>query len=123
MADLPKQRVTPTRPFQHTGVDYTGPIMLRTTPGRGHKSYKAFIVVFVCMSTKAVHLDVASDYSANAFLAAFRRFTACRGLCQTLYSDCGTNFIGADSQLRSLFTAGNKEAQLIANQLATDRVH
>jgi len=122
MADLPQKRVTPSRPFQHSGVDYAGPVMLRTASGRGHKAHKAFLVVFVCMSTKAVHLDVASDYSANAFLAAFRRFVACRGLCQTLHSDCGTNFVGADSQLRSLFSEKGKEARTIAEQLASDKV-
>jgi len=44
------------------------PIMLRTTAGRG---LKAFVVIFVCMSSKALHLDAASDYSADAFLATF----------------------------------------------------
>lgn len=66
------------------------------TKGRGDKSSKAFIAVFVCMSIKAVHLDVVSDYTAEAFLAALRRFTARRGLCEIIYSDCGTNFVGAD---------------------------
>ncbi|KMQ86784.1 gag-pol protein, partial [Lasius niger] len=122
MGDLPRPRVTPSRPFQHTGVDYAGPIFLRTTKGRGHKSTKAFIAVFVCMSTKAVHLDVASDYTADAFLAALRRFIARRGLCEVMYSDCGTNFAGADRQLRGLFTASSKEGRHIADELARDRI-
>jgi len=67
-------------------------------------------------------LDVASDYSAEAFLAAFRRFVSRRGLCHTLHSDCGTNFVGADAQLRALFTAASQEGKRIAVSLAADRV-
>ena len=103
MGSLPRARVTPSRPFQHTGVDFAGPIWLRTSKGRGHKAYKAFVSVFVCFSSRAVHLEVVSDYSADAFLAAFRRFVARRGVCQAIYSDCGTNSVGADSQLKALF--------------------
>jgi len=94
MADLPRRRVIPARPFLHTGVDYAGPILLRSTRGRGHRAHKAFIVVFVCLSSKAVHLEVVSDYTVEAFLAALRRFTSCRGLCRSLLSDCGTNLLG-----------------------------
>jgi len=74
------------------------------------------------MSTKAVHLDVASDYTAEAFIAALRRFTARRGLCEIIYSDCGTNFVGADRQLRALFVASSKEGRHIADELARDRI-
>lgn len=101
IVDLPSPRVTPVRPFNSTGVDYAGPVMLRTAPGRGHKSTKAFFVVFVCLVTKAVHLNVASSYSAEAFLAVFRRFVSRRGLCAEIYS--GTNFVGADAELRRMF--------------------
>ncbi|KAL6418144.1 hypothetical protein ACFW04_012024 [Cataglyphis niger] len=70
----------------------------------------------------AVHLEVVSDYSADAFLAALRRFTARRGLCRSLQSDCGTNFVGADAQLRAFFTASNPAQRRIADQLANDRI-
>lgn len=122
MGDLPAVRVTPARAFWNTGVDYAGPVWLRTSKGRGHRASKAFIVVFVCFSTRAVYLDVASDYSADAFLAALRRFTARRGLCHSLYSDCGTNFVGADAQLRALFRASNPEGRRIAARVAEERI-
>lgn len=99
MGMLPAARVTPSPPFSHTGVDYAGPIMLRTTKGRGHKAYKGYIAIFVCFATKAVHLEAVSDMSTDAFLAAFRRFTARRGSCSHMYSDNGTNFVGASKHL------------------------
>ncbi|XP_071581043.1 uncharacterized protein [Temnothorax nylanderi] len=122
MGDLPPPRVTPARPFLNTGIDYAGPVWLRTSKGRGQHAAKAFITVFICLSSRAVHLDVASDYSADAFLAALRRFVARRGLCRTLYSDCGTNFVGADAQLRALFSASDPEGRRIAARLAEERI-
>ncbi|XP_071581642.1 uncharacterized protein [Temnothorax nylanderi] len=74
MGDPPRPRVRASRPFTHTGVDYAGPILLRTTKGRGQKAHKGFLVIFVCLSTRAVHLEVASDYTAEAFIAAYKRF-------------------------------------------------
>ncbi|KMQ89843.1 hypothetical protein RF55_10471 [Lasius niger] len=122
MGSLPKARVTPSRPFLHTGVDFAGPIWLRTTKGRGHKAYKAFLAVFVCFSSRAVHFEIVSDYSADAFLTAFRRFTARRRMCQAVYSDCGTNFVGADTRLKALFRAASSEAHRIVGRLSDDGI-
>ncbi|XP_077262598.1 uncharacterized protein LOC143897666 [Temnothorax americanus] len=118
MGDLPPPRVTPSRPFLNTGIDYAGPVWLRTSKGRGHHAAKAFITVFICLSSRAVHLDVASDYSAEAFLAALRRFVARRGLCRALYSDCG----GADAQLKALFSASDQEGRRIAARVAEESI-
>lgn len=122
MGSLPGVRVNPARPFQHTGADYAGPIHLRTTGGRGHRSYKAFVTVFVCLATRAVHLEAVSDYTTSAFLAALHRFTSRRGVCESIHSDCGTNFVGADAELRRLFTAGRPEGQRVAAQLASEGI-
>ncbi|KMQ88090.1 hypothetical protein RF55_12480 [Lasius niger] len=122
MGSLPRARVTSSRPFLHTGVDFAGPIWLRTSKGRGHKAYKAFLSVFVCFSSRAVHLEVVSDYTADAFIAAFRRFVARRGVCQAVYSDCGTNFVGADKQLRALFQAASSDVHRIIGRLADDGI-
>ncbi|XP_046411950.1 uncharacterized protein LOC124175593 [Neodiprion fabricii] len=118
MGNLPRSRVTPARPFQFTVVDYAGPIALKTSPGRGHKTTKAFFVIFVCMVTKAVHLDIASDYSTQAFTAALKRFISRRGLCTELYSDRGTNFVGANAELQKLIRAATSEHNSFTKELA-----
>ncbi|XP_016661601.2 uncharacterized protein LOC107884315 [Acyrthosiphon pisum] len=105
MADLPESRVLQCRPFSCVGVDYAGPIPMRDNKLRKSRTYKAYIAVFVCMSVKAVHLELVSDLSTPAFLAGFDRFVARRGLPTTVYSDCGTNFVGADRQLRQLINS------------------
>lgn len=122
MGDLPQERVTRSRPFYHAGVNYAGPVHLRTSKGRGHKSTKAYIAVFVCFATKAVHLEAVSDYTTEAFLAAYKRFTSRRGLCRTISSHCGTNFVGADAKLRALFASSSSGGLKVAQILTTDGV-
>lgn len=105
MGQLPAARVTPTRPFKSSGVDYAGPIQIRTAKGRGHHAYKGYICLFVCMVTRAVHLEVVSDLTTQGFLAAFKRFVARRGYCTDIWSDNGSNFKGASTELQGLFTS------------------
>lgn len=105
MGNLPGSRLASTRPFLTCGVDYAGPMILRLYSGRCNRTTKAYIALFVCFSTKALHLELVSDLSTNAFLAAFRRFTSRRGKCADIYSDCGTNFVGAQKELRELHAA------------------
>jgi len=69
---------------------------------RKARQYKVYIVVFICMTVKAVHLEIVLDATTDAFLAAFDRFVARRGLPQDIYSNCGSNFVGAAKQLKML---------------------
>ena len=62
MTPLSAARVTPARTFSRTGLDYAGPFQLRTTKGCGHKSYKGYVCVFICLVTRAIHLEVVSDF-------------------------------------------------------------
>lgn len=105
MGQLPTARVTPSRPFKCSGVDYAGPISIRTSKGRGQHSYKGYICLFVCMATKAVHIEAVTDLSTQGFLAAFKRFVSRRGICSDIWSDNGTNFLGASKELHTLFAA------------------
>lgn len=100
MGDLPPARVNRTRPFYHTGVDFTGFVDVRSAKGRGVTCTKGYIAVFVCMVTKAVHLELVSDLTASAFLAALKRLSARRGSPGHIYSDNGTNFIKANRVLQ-----------------------
>ncbi|XP_029670916.1 uncharacterized protein LOC115240087 [Formica exsecta] len=120
MGQLPSSRISPSRPFLNTRVDYAGPITLKTWRGRGAKCHKGWLAIFVCFSTSAVHLEAVTDYSTEGFIAAYRRLTGRRGICQTLFSDCGTNFLGADTSLRRLFNAGSKEFSELAQLLTHD---
>nr|XP_012218938.1 PREDICTED: uncharacterized protein LOC105670157 [Linepithema humile] len=61
------------------------------------------------MSIKAIHIEVVSDLSSGGFLAALRRFTARRGLPEHIYSDNGSNFVGANNQLKEIYVLLNSE--------------
>ncbi|CAK1583461.1 unnamed protein product [Parnassius mnemosyne] len=120
MGQLPVARVTPIRPFYQSGVDYAGPIQIRTSKGRGHRAYKGYICLFVCMATRAVHLEAVTDLTSQGFLAAFKRFVSRRGHCADLYSNNGTNFVGAACELRTLVAQENSTmTREIAESLAT----
>ncbi|KAL4153154.1 hypothetical protein QTP88_000987 [Uroleucon formosanum] len=112
MADLPSDRVQPCRPFARVGIDFAGPLQLQETRLRKSRSYKVYIAVFVCFTVKATHLEVVTELSTAAFLAAFDRFVARRGLPSDVFSDCGTNFVGADRQLQSIINSPEGQGAL-----------
>ncbi|XP_033214090.1 uncharacterized protein LOC117171146 [Belonocnema kinseyi] len=104
MAALPKSRITrPGRPFTHVGIDYACPVKITIHRGRSYTSHSAYIAVFVCFAVRAIHLEPVSDYSTEAFLAALKRFMSRRGLPHTIHSDRGTNFQGANRELKETF--------------------
>lgn len=115
MADLPRSRVTECRPFSRVGIDYAGPLLMKEHRLRKARQYKVYVAVFVCFAVKAVHLEVVSDLSADAFIAALTRFVARRGLPTNIYSDCGTNFVGAAAQLKELVNHPDNQGRLSAN--------
>lgn len=109
MSDLPIDRLKPARPFINIGIDLAGPINIRATEtvqkntrnravlNQGRKGY---ICVFVCLVTRAIHLEPVMDISAKAFLRAYKRFAGRRGACEIIYSDNGTNFVRANKDLK-----------------------
>ncbi|GBM62415.1 hypothetical protein AVEN_56053-1, partial [Araneus ventricosus] len=103
MSDLPSVRITPDRPFKRVGVDFCGPFLTKPNVIRSKVKFKSYVALFICMWSKAVHIELVSDLSTAAFLAALRRFLSRRGLPSDIYSDNGTNFKGAANHLRHLF--------------------
>ena len=121
MAELPAQRVTASPPFTNTGMDFAGPFTIKLGRVRKPVEVEAHICVFVCMATKAVHLEVVSDTTTPAFEAALQRFIARRGCPQHLHSDNGGNFVGAKNNLIRLysFLKNQKNDEDIQHFLAT----
>ena len=100
MADLPADRLSTDPPFSYVGLDVFGPwsVTARKTRG-GHANNKRWAVIFTCMATRAVHIEVIESMDTSSFVNALRRFFALRGPAKLLRSDCGTNFIGACKEL------------------------
>lgn len=87
---LPTERVRDAATFEVSGVDLAGPLFLKN-------SEKAWICLFTCGVTRAVHLELLLSLSTDAFLQAFRRFVARRGRPAVIFSDNGTNFSGTET--------------------------
>lgn len=102
MGNLPEHRVTPAKPFENIGVDYFGPIHIRENMKRKAKLVKSYGAIFVCFATKAVHIELVSNLSTEAFLAALKRLLSRRGSISNIYSDNGTQFVGANTELKKL---------------------
>ncbi|KAF5302055.1 hypothetical protein FQR65_LT19138 [Abscondita terminalis] len=104
MGQLPNVRTEITRPFCNAGVDYFGPLFIKEGLRRTARLSKAYGAMFVCMATKAVHIELVSSLSTEAFLATLKRFIARRGCVKNIYSDNATNFKGADKQLTEMYS-------------------
>lgn len=123
MAPLPASRVNEARPFAISGVDYCGPVMIKPYHRRASPT-KAFVAVFICFATRAVHLELVSDLSTAAFIAALRRFVSRRGVISEISSDNGTNFKGASNELQQLYDLleTSKHQEAVTNWAAERRI-
>ena len=100
MGDLPKTRVDPPiKAFEDVGLFFAGPFLCRKSPNSPEKSYLA---LFVCFASKAVHLELVSDLSTAACIAAIRRLVSRRGCPKNLQSDNGKNFVGSEKKIADL---------------------
>lgn len=116
MGDLPPERVTPTLPFLNTGVDLCGPFQYRKV--RKSLPTKCYIAIFVCLATKAIHVEMVYDLSTAAFIAALHRFVARRGKPNTIHCDNAQNFKGAARELAELakqFRSQQHQAAVVNN--------
>ncbi|GFW66825.1 integrase catalytic domain-containing protein [Trichonephila clavipes] len=95
-APLPENRIQAEFPFETVGIDFAGPIYTKNDE-------KAYISLFTCAVTRAIHLEVVSSLGIEHFLLAFRRFIARRGICHTVNSDNAKTFKSADIELKRLY--------------------
>lgn len=98
MGDLPAARLVNTRrAFVNCGIDYFGPMEVAI----GRRREKRWGVIFTCLVTRGIHLELAPSLSADSAIMAIRRFVARRGQPSVLFSDQGTNFVSADAELKA----------------------
>ena len=104
MAPLPRSRLQSSlKAFEKVGVDYGGPFLIKQ--GRGRTRAKRYLCLFTCLTTRAVHLEMSYSLDTDSFINAFTRMTSRRGTPTYVISDNGTNFVGAERELRKLVEA------------------
>ncbi|XP_055307436.1 uncharacterized protein LOC129571645, partial [Sitodiplosis mosellana] len=112
MAPLVQSRVNIVeRPFTDISIDYAGPFELKRWSGRCKTMVKAYVSVFICMATRAIHLELVLDLTTDAFIDAYERFAARRGHCRSIRSDNAKNYVGAKNKLDRVLDVWNQSAQ------------
>lgn len=99
MADLPSDRVEEYPPFTYCGMDCFGPFFVK----QGRKEIKRYGLLFTCLCSRAVHIEMLDDMTTDAFINSLRCFLAIRGTVRQIRSDQGSNFIGAKNELNVKF--------------------
>ena len=104
MAPLLEEQMTPNKPpFTYVGIDYFGPLLVKTQD----TTTKRYGCLFTCLATRAVHLEVANTLTADSFLAAFQRFVSRRGMPEVVHSDNGRNLVSGDRELKRCLSDWN----------------
>ena len=114
MLSIPSERCEEVPPFTHVGYDCFGPFVVKD----GRKEFKRYGVIFSCFGSRAIHIEVVNDLTTDSFINALRCFIAIRGYVSTIYSDRGTNFVGARNELQKAMSEMSDEriSQFLANQ-------
>lgn len=117
MADLLPPQVQPNLPFAHTGVDFAGYFELKTSKRRNAGTEKCYVALFICLTTKAIHLEMVPNLSTQAFIETLSCFVARRGIPSRIYSDRGTNFMSTAKELPNLwYETGSQASQDIPKE-------
>ena len=118
MADLPEDRLAEFPPFQKSGMDVFGPFKVRhgRTTRAASGTCKVWAIVFTCLYSRAVYLEVLENMDSAAFIMAFGRFQADCGKCTLIRCDAGTNFMGAKNEEEKLIQKAMIEGQRLWTQ-------
>ena len=96
MGQLPAERLKPDKaPFTYIGIDYFGPLYVKS----GRKEMKRYGCLFTCMTTRAVHIEIAHSLDTDSFICALQRFVSRRGRPEKIFSDNRTNLTSGESEL------------------------
>ena len=100
VTNLPKHRVNLIVPYRHTGVDFTGHLWVENYGQRR----KMYILIFTCLNTRAVHLDLMPDMSTHSFVSALLRFSNKFGIPSHIYSDNARSFLKGCDVISEVFS-------------------
>ena len=106
MAELPEDRVKGDEPlFTNVGLDCFGPFYVI----KGRKQEKRYGIIFTCLSSRAMHIEICFTMDTDAFINSLRRFIARRGQVKVIRCDNGSNFIGGKNELAKEFKTLNQD--------------
>lgn len=122
MSELPLARTQQARPFAYVGCDYAGFFDIKTSERRNAPYAKGYIALFICLCTKAIHLEMVTSLSTADFVMAFENFVSRRGIPEEFHSDNGTNFIGGKAQIQQLHDQMYDQNNELTKYFASKRI-
>lgn len=122
MADLPPFRTLPARPFTFTGCDFAGPFQIKLNETRNASTTKGYVALFICLTTKAVHLEVVADMSTAEYIMALENFIARRGIPSLMYTDNGTNLVGGEKEIQMLHNQFMSQTNAVTRLFSAKRI-
>ncbi|GFX01744.1 integrase catalytic domain-containing protein [Trichonephila clavipes] len=123
MGNLPSARVNISSPFTIAGLDLCGPFLVKYKYQRKGTLNKVYICVCICISTKAIHLELLSDLTSDALIATLKHFTSRRGKCSKIYTDNATYFVGANSILKKFHKLINFPDENLDKYFVSENIH
>ncbi|GBM75739.1 hypothetical protein AVEN_102177-1 [Araneus ventricosus] len=120
--DLPTDRVTPNHVFNVTGIDFAGLFFLKFKNQRKGVLNKVYVVIYVCLCTKTLHLDFVTDQTSDCFIASLKRFFGRRGNCAKILTDNSKTFVGADKEIKFSYNHVNSPDQCISEFLISESI-
>ena len=114
MANLPYERTTEPLPFTYCGIDMFGPFYTEEK----RSELKRYGAMFVCLASGAVHIELTRQIDTDSFIQAFQRIFTRRGNVRLIQSDNGSNFLGAENELKRAFLEmdNKKTSQFLQNK-------
>ena len=99
MANLPCERTTEAPPFTYCSIDMFGSFYIKEK----RSEFKRYGAMFVCLASRAVHIEVTHQINNDSFIQALQRIIARRGNVRLMQSDNGSNFLGTENELKRAF--------------------
>lgn len=106
MANLPKECVEVSTPFTYCSMDCFGPFVIK----RYRKEHKRYGLLFTCLYSRALHLEMLEDLSTDSFINSLRCFISLRGAVRQLHCDQSRNFVGVSNALKESFEQCDHQA-------------
>lgn len=122
MGNLPKDRVTPNYPFNIIGIDFAGPFLIKYKNQRKGILNKVYVVVYICLCTKAIHLDFVTDQTSESFIASLKRFFGRRGKCAKILTDNSKTFVGAEREIKYLYKLVNSPDRRLSEYFGMESI-
>ena len=110
MGKIPAERLRPAPAWSYSSLDLFGPFEIRGEANKRSRA-KGYGVILNCLLSRAVHLEIVTDYGTDAFLLAIRRFIALRGCPIKMWSDRGTQLVAANKEMKQVIA--NHDEKLI----------